>query len=331
MRPDKLPVTVLTGFLGAGKTTLLNEILRGQHGLRVGVIVNEFGDVGIDGDLVLQSSDGLIELKGGCICCTVRTDLLEAVGRLMTQQPPVAYVLIETTGLADPAPIAQTFMSHGVVDVCRLDSIITVVDAYNFDRNLSADPAAHAQLEFGDLLLLNKTDLVSDERLSEIEATIRAINPDCRLIRTVNGQVDLGLILGVGAFDPDRLLDEAEHTCGPECDHEHGHHHAHVHGPAEGHLSGISSVFFSSRRPFDAELLNQYLVRLPVNILRGKGILYVAEIPDVRVVMHQVGDRHGYEPGAPWEGAIPESRLVFIGKELDSAAILRELEGCLAE
>ncbi|HWI61379.1 MAG TPA: GTP-binding protein [Symbiobacteriaceae bacterium] len=314
----------MTGFLGAGKTTLLNHILKGNHGLRIGVIVNEFGEAGIDGELVLKADDEVLELNNGCICCTVRTDLLDAVGRLLSRRPRVEYVLVETTGLANPAPIAQTFMSHGVIDVCRLDSIITVVDAYNFERNLTADPASRAQLEFGDLILLNKIDLVSPERADQVEEAIRAINADARIFRSQGAAVDLAAILGVGAFDPQNLLD-ADHCEGESCTHEHHHHHHHQ----EGHLSGITSVSYRTRRPFDAERLNEYLCRLPVNVLRGKGILFIGQLPEHQVIMHQVGDRHGFEPGAEWSGAGPESRIVFIGKHLDQAEIIRELEACL--
>jgi len=324
---QKLPITILTGFLGAGKTTLLNRILRGEHGLRVGVIVNEFGDVGIDGDLVLQAKDDLIELAGGCICCSIRTDLLEAVGRILSRRPRIEYLLIETTGLADPAPIAQTFMSHGVIDVCRLDAIITVVDGCNFERHLAAAPVAQAQLAFGDLILLGKIDLVSPGRLDEIEARIRQYNHDARIIRARAADVDLGLLLGVGRYAPDRLLPpEPAHAHEEDSHHDHGGRRDHGHA---GLPAGMQSVAFRSERPFDIERLHEYLCRLPLGVLRGKGILYAAQLPDQRIVMQQVGDRHDFEPGPAWAGAPRESRLVFIGRDLDRAEIIRELERCL--
>jgi len=337
-------VTVLTGFLGSGKTTLLNRILTAEHGLRVGVIVNEFGEVGIDGSLVEVAPDQMVELANGCVCCTVREDLLIAVGRMLEQRPPVEYLLLETTGLADPAPVAQTFLSHGVIEVCRLDAVITVVDAYNFERHLAADRVAEAQLALGDLILLNKTDLVSAAEAERIAGRIREFNPDARIIPCQAGDVDLGLILGVGAFDPSRLLEADGHR--PEqhqseqhsADHHHaaqhraGHSHTageHVHAhDHHHHLDSMQSFTFRSARPLDGERLNELLFRLPVSILRGKGILFLREIPDQQVIMHLVGDRHDFEPGPFWGDAVPESRLVFIGKDLDQAALRRELESC---
>ena len=250
---EKIPVTVLTGYLGAGKTTLLNRILSEPHGKKYAVIVNEFGEIGIDNDLVVGADEEVFEMNNGCICCTVRGDLIRIIEGLLKRKGRFDAIIVETTGLADPAPVAQTFfVDQEVQDNARLDAVVTVADAKWLIERLKDAPEAKSQIAFADVVLLNKTDLVSEAELEEVEARIRGLNPYARLIRTVKAQVPLSDVLDRGAFDLERILElepaflEAgggdhhhhDHACGPDCGHDHHHHdhgHDHAHDHAHGH------------------------------------------------------------------------------------------------
>src|SRR6059058_2466682 len=235
---DKIPVTVLTGYLGAGKTTLLNRILTEQHGKKYAVIVNEFGEIGIDNDLVVGADEEVFEMNNGCICCTVRGDLIRIIDGLMRRKGKFDAIIVETTGLADPAPVAQTFfVDENVGRRTKLDAVVTVADAKWLKDRLKDAPEAKNQIAFADVILLNKTDLVSNAELAEVEARIRAINPYAKLHRTERCQVALSDVLERGAFDLDRILElEPEFLeAGDGHDHhDHDHHHGHDHGHDHG-------------------------------------------------------------------------------------------------
>src|SRR5580693_4645850 len=229
---QKIPVTVLTGYLGAGKTTLLNRILSENHGKKYAVIVNEFGEIGIDNDLVVGADEEVFEMNNGCICCTVRGDLVRILDGLMRRKGKFDAIIVETTGLADPAPVAQTFfMDENVGRKTRLDAVVTVADAKWLNERLKDAPEAKNQIAFADVILINKTDLVSADELAEVEARIRGINPYAKLHKTVRGQIPLDAVLGRNAFDLDRILDlEPAFLEGDGQEHEHGHgHHDHDH------------------------------------------------------------------------------------------------------
>ncbi|NJO54425.1 MAG: GTP-binding protein [Bacteroidales bacterium] len=236
---DKVPVTVLTGYLGAGKTTLLNRILSEPHGQKFAVIVNEFGEIGIDNDLVVGADEEVFEMNNGCICCTVRGDLIRVIDGLMRRKGRFDAILIETTGLADPAPVAQTFFVDDIVSAkTRLDAVVTVADAKWLSERLKDAPEAKNQIAFADVVLLNKTDLVTPDELAEVEARIRGLNPYAVLHRTQRCAIPLDQVLGRGAFDLDRILSlepgfleaEEDHAHGEDCGCDHGHDHAHGEG-----------------------------------------------------------------------------------------------------
>jgi G3E family GTPase len=347
---DKIPVTVITGYLGAGKTTLLNRILTEQHGRRYAVIVNEFGEIGIDNDLVVGADEEIFEMNNGCICCTVRGDLIRIIEGLMRRRGKFDAIIVETTGVADPAPVAQTFfVDADVKEAARLDAVVTLADAKFLSQRLADAPEAKNQIAFADVIVLNKTDLVTKEELAEVEGRIRAINPYAALHRAVKAEVPLEAVLERNAFDLDRILDiepsflESEdhddhhhhdHECGPDCGHDHHHHdHAHEHGHEHGRSAGLAHYHdedlqsVSIRHDGDLDpnrfvpWLNEFVQREGADILRCKGIVALENEPR-RFVFQGVHMILDGDLQREWREDEPRcSRLVFIGRKLKEEEI----------
>ena len=339
---EKIPVTVLTGYLGAGKTTLLNRILSENHGKKYAVIVNEFGEIGIDNDLIIGADEEVFEMNNGCICCTVRGDLVRIMGGLMKRKGKFDAIIVETTGLADPAPVAQTFfVDEDVQKNARLDAVVTVADAKWLADRLKDAPEAKNQIAFADVIVLNKTDLVSKPELAEVEARIRGINPYAKLHRTERCKVALADVLERGAFDLDRILDlEPDFLeAGDEHDHHHhGHdHHDHDHGHGHGlkhyHDEDMQSLSLRSDKPLDPMKFMPWLQNLVATegqkILRSKGILAFTDDDD-RYVFQGVHMMLEGDHQRKWKQGEPrESRLIFIGRELPEKAIRDGFESCI--
>jgi G3E family GTPase len=341
--PAKIPVTVLTGYLGAGKTTLLNRILSEPHGKKYAVIVNEFGEIGIDNELVVNADEEVFEMNNGCICCTVRGDLVRIIDGLMRRKGKFDAIIVETTGLADPAPVAQTFFIDEQVGAkTKLDAVVTVADAKWLKDRLKDAPEAKNQIAFADVILLNKTDLVTPAELSEIEARIRAINPYARLHRTERAKIDIAEVLGRNAFDLDRILDiEPAFLEAEEHNHEHGHDHDHHHdhdhdhsGLKHYHDEDMQSVALKTDKPLNADKFFPWVQDLVATdgpaILRCKGILSFKDDPERFVFqgVHMILD--GDHQRAWKEGEARSSRIVFIGRNLPEEKIRTGFESCIA-
>jgi G3E family GTPase len=317
---SQVPVTVLTGFLGAGKTTLLNRILTEQHGKKYAVVINEFGELGVDNDLVVNADEEIFEMNNGCICCTVRGDLIRILGGLMKRKDKFDGILIETTGLADPAPVAQTFFTDDDVKArTKLDAIVTVVDARHFLDHVDDSDEAGEQVAFADVILLNKVDLVTEEQLKTVEERIQRINPYATVHRTTNSNIELSRILDRGAFDLKRVLEIEPHFL--------HHHHDHNHDEEVGSMS------FAANRPIDPDRFQKWMGNLlqtkGQDIFRCKGILDVQGAPR-RYVFQGVHMLMDTDWGNPWqEGEKRSSKLVFIGRDLDREALRAGFESCL--
>src|ERR1700722_18203070 len=337
------PVTVLTGYLGAGKTTLLNRILSEEHGKKYAVIVNEFGEIGIDNDLVVGADEEVFEMNNGCVCCTVRGDLIRVVQGLMKRKGGFDGIVIETTGLADPGPVAQTFFVDAEVrEKAKLDSVTTVVDAKHIDLRLNDSREAREQIAFADQIVLNKTDLVSEAELAAIEARLRRLNPLAPIHRAQRSNVPLEAILGRGGFDLDRILElepeflnpahgEPGHVHDDDCDHDGHDHHHHDHHDHQ-HDDDIKGVSLSMDRPVDPQKvtawLNDLLARQGPDILRAKGILDVKG-DDRRLVFQAVHMILEGDFQREWKaGEDRPSRMVFIGRNLDEALLRAGFQAC---
>ncbi|RWM07274.1 MAG: GTP-binding protein [Mesorhizobium sp.] len=339
----QIPVTVLTGYLGAGKTTLLNRILSENHGRRYAVIVNEFGEIGIDNDLIVESDEEIYEMNNGCVCCTVRGDLIRVVEGLMRRPGRFDAIVVETTGLADPVPVAQTFfMDDDVRSKTKLDAVVALVDAKHLPLRLKDSKEAEDQIAFADVVVLNKTDLVTPEELEKVEATIRAINPAARIHRTERAGVALREVLDRGAFDLSRALENdpqflEAHDHDHDHDHDHHDHDGHDHHHHD-HTSDIHDVTVKSVSLRGGEMdpkkffpwIEKVTQMEGPNILRLKGIIALKG-DDERYVLQGVHMILEGDHQRAWkDGEKHESRLVFIGRDLDEERLRKSFEACQA-
>jgi len=345
-----MPVTIITGFLGSGKTTLLNHILQNQQDLKVAVLVNEFGDINIDSQLLVSVDENMMELSNGCICCTINDGLVDAVYSVLEKGDRIDYMIVETTGVADPLPIALTFLGTELQHLTRLDSILTVVDAEAFTSEHFDSEAAYAQIMYGDIIILNKTDLVSEEKLQELETYVNKVKTKARILRSHLGVVPLPLILDVN-IDQSAIAstqssnqesdhhDQHQHT---DHDHVHGHSHADEHSHDDhcehnhddhhhhsDHLEndGFISISFQSDRAFDLDKFQNFLdKKLPIDVFRAKGILRFATI-DNRYVFQLSGKR--YELKVDDRANPVNTQLVIIGRNLQREELIAQLNECL--
>ncbi len=342
MSKKLLPVTIISGFLGSGKTTLLNHILKNQVGLKTAVLVNEFGEIGIDNDLIIEGSEDMIELNNGCICCSINGELLNTVTKVLERSEKIDYLIIETTGLADPLPVAMTFAAGDLREKVRLDSIITVIDGENFNFEINNTSVAYSQILYGDILLLNKCDLVSEEQLKKVEKFINKIKKEPRILRSTNSEVGLQTIMSVGLFETDTFKfdkdkEDVEDNSNHHSSHSHDHSsHSHDHSShshdhsSHAHdlntIEGFTSVSYETFEPFSLRKFQYFLDnQISQNVFRAKGILWFME-SDRKHIFHLSGKRFSLDD-EEWTKE-KSNKIVLIGKNLDHRTIKNQLSSC---